>query len=66
MHAHVGDTLAVPGRCVGEAGRIGQVLEVRGPDGTPPFKVRWEDGHEAVCWPGPETRVQHEGHLETA
>jgi hypothetical protein len=65
MHAVAGDRLAVPGRHVGEAGRVGEVLEVRGPDGTPPYLVRWEDGHEAICYPGPETKVQHEGHLAT-
>lgn len=64
MHADVGDTIAIPGRHVGESGRLGQVLEVRGPEGAPPYRVRWDDGHEAVCWPGPETRIQHEGHLE--
>lgn len=65
MHAVAGDRLAVPGRHVGEAGRVGLVLEARGPDGTPPYLVRWEDGHEAICYPGPETKVQHEGHLAT-
>ena len=64
MHATVGDTIAVPGRHVGESGRIGEVLEVRGADGRPPYVVRWNDGHEAVCYPGPETRVSHAGHLE--
>jgi hypothetical protein len=64
MHAAVGDTVAVPGRHVGEAGRLGLVVEVRGPEGAPPYKIRWDDGHEAICWPGPETRVQHDGHLD--
>jgi hypothetical protein len=66
VHAAVGDTIAVPGQHVGEAGRRGEVIEVRGPEGRPPYKVRWADGHEAICYPGPETRVQHEGHLEPA
>lgn len=64
MHAAVGDTIAVPGRTVGAPGQVGQVLEVRGEQGGPPYKVRWEDGHVAVCYPGPETRVSHEGHLD--
>ena len=64
MHATVGDTIAVPGRHVGEAGRTGEVLEVRGADGRPPYVVRWSDGHQAVCYPGPETRVSHGGQLE--
>jgi hypothetical protein len=59
MHAVVGDRIAIPGTHVGEAGKLGEVLDVRGPDGTPPYLVRWSDGHEAVCYPGPETRVQH-------
>jgi hypothetical protein len=63
MHAQVGDRIAVPGRHVGEAGRIGEVIDVRGKDGMPPYVVRWSDGHEAVCYPGPETRVQHAGQL---
>ena len=64
MHAVVGDTVAIPGRKVGDAGRLGEVVEVRGSEGQPPYKIRWDDGHEAVCWPGPETRIQHEGHLD--
>lgn len=63
MHAVIGDRIAIPGRHVGDAGRVGEVIEVRGPEGTPPFVVRWEDGHEGVCYPGPETKVQHEGRL---
>ena len=65
MHAVAGDTIAIPGTHVGDAGRVGTVLETRGPDGAPPYLVRWQDGHEALCFPGPETKVQHEGHLAT-
>jgi hypothetical protein len=65
MHAIAGDIIAVPGTHVGEAGRTGTVLETRGPDGSPPYLVRWDDGHEALCYPGPEIRVQHDGHLVT-
>lgn len=56
MHAQKGDAVTVPGRKVGDAERHGSVLEVRGPDGGPPYVVRWEDGHEAVVCPGPEMR----------
>ena len=64
MHAVAGDTIAIPGARVGDPGKVGVVLEARGPDGRPPYRVRWEDGHEAVCYPGPETRVQHDGKLD--
>jgi hypothetical protein len=64
MHAVAGDRIAIPGTRVGEAGRAGQVIEVRGRDGSPPYLVQWDDGHQGVCWPGPETRIQHAGHLD--
>ena len=64
MHAVAGDRIAVPGTRVGEAGRTGEVLEVRGPEGAPPYVVRWDDGHEGICWPGPQTRVPHDGRLD--
>jgi hypothetical protein len=58
-----GDTIAVPGTHVGEVGRLGQVVEVRGQDGGPPYRIRWGDGHEALCYPGPESRIVHDGQL---
>jgi hypothetical protein len=57
MHASVGDRIAVPGRHVGDAGKIGEIIDVRGQDGTPPYLIRWSDGHEGVCVPGPEARI---------
>jgi hypothetical protein len=63
MHAAIGDQIAIPGRHVGDAGRVGEILEVRGPDGHAPYIVRWSDGHEALCCPGPEARLVHEGQL---
>ncbi len=65
MHAVIGDTIAIPGHQVGQAGRVGRVIDIRGEDGRPPYAIRWEDGHESVCYPGPETRVNHDGHLDT-
>jgi hypothetical protein len=56
MHAAKGDHVMVPGRHVGDPERHGEVLEVRGPDGGPPYLVRWQDGHEAIVCPGAEMR----------
>jgi len=64
MHAVVGDTIAVPGLHVGESGRLGEVVEVRGEGGRPPYVIRWQDGHQALCYPGPQTRISHEGVLD--
>lgn len=59
MRASVGDRIHVPGRHVGDAPREGEVTDVRGSADAPLLVVRWDDGHEGVCSPGPETTVSH-------
>ena len=59
MQAIVGDRLFVHGRVVGQQDRKAEIIEVRGADGTPPYVVRFEDGHEAVVVPGPDAVVEH-------
>lgn len=60
MNADVGDQLVVRSTHVGEPVRDGEVLEVRGADGAPPYLVRWTDnGHEALVFPGPDAVVRH-------
>ena len=59
MRANVGDRIVVHGRTVGEQDRQAEVVEVLGPDGTPPFRVRFDDGHETLMSPGPDTVVRH-------
>ena len=44
---------------VGQARKVGEVLEVRGPNGEPPYLVRWTDGHEGLMFPGPDAHVDH-------
>ena len=61
MHATAGDRIIVRSTRVGEPDRDGEVLEVRGADGTPPFLVRWSaTGHEALFFPGPDTVIHHD------
>ena len=63
MHAQVGDTLLVEGRTVETPRRQGEILEVHGKDGTPPFVVRWDDsGHTTVLYPGPDCEVHGSEH----
>jgi Domain of unknown function (DUF1918) len=57
MHAKAGDVLIVDGHVVGNQGRRATILEVRSADGTPPYRVRWDDGHEALTYPGPDAHV---------
>ncbi|GAA0608688.1 DUF1918 domain-containing protein [Streptomyces crystallinus] len=59
MRASVGDRLLVHGRTVGQHDRSAEVIEVLGPDGTPPYRVRFDDGHETLMSPGPDTVVKH-------
>ena len=59
MHAAVGDRLHVHSRATGGASQYAEVLEVLGPGGEPPYRVRYEDGHEAVVFPGPDCTVEH-------
>ncbi len=60
MYAQPGDVLVVRGRAVDVPTREGQILEVRHVDGSPPYKVRWSDGHEALVFPGPDASVRHQ------
>lgn len=60
MKAQVGDMLVVSGHRVGEHDRTGEILEVRGEHGEPPYVVRWDEtGHEGLYFPGSDAHVQH-------
>lgn len=63
MKASPGDRLVVRSLHVGEVVRDGEILEVHGEDGAPPYVVRWSDnGHESLVFPGPDAYVQHFTH----
>ena len=60
MQAAVGDRISIGGHHVGEPDRDGEVLEVRGVMGAPPYLVRWSDtGHESLLFPGSDARIHH-------
>lgn len=58
MQANVGDRLLVHGQIVGQGNRSGEIIEVRGPEGAPPYVVRFTDGHESLVYPGPDAVVE--------
>ncbi len=65
MKASVGDRIVIHGHRQGEPDRDGEILEVQGDDGGPPFVVRWGDsGHEAVFFPGSDATVEHFEHRQ--
>ncbi len=67
MKASVGDRIVIHGRTVDSADRGGEILEVHGPDGTPPYVVRWQaDGHLALCFPGPDAQVEPRRRADSA
>ena len=60
MRAQVGDQLVVEGRTTNVPQQRGEVIEVRGEDGAPPYVVRWADGHEGLVYPGPDAHIVHD------
>lgn len=62
MHAQPGEQIRVRGHRDGEPDRCGQIVEVRGPQGTPPFVVRWDQtGHEVLFFPGSDAVIEPVG-----
>jgi Domain of unknown function (DUF1918) len=59
LRASPGDRLVIRGHHLGEPDRDGEILEVLGNDGAPPYLVRWEDGHVGELFPGSDANVQH-------
>ena len=63
MRAAVGDRVIIHAHHTGEPERDGEVIEVRGEDGNPPFVVRWGDsGHEGLFFPGSDASIHHFEH----
>ena len=59
MRAQVGDWLTVMGRHQGDGDRHGEVIEIEGADGAPPYLVRWSAGPVSTFFPASDTRVEH-------
>lgn len=65
LRANPGDRVIVHGHRVGEHERDGEVLEVQGTGGAPPYVVRWEDGMVSTLYPGSDVLIQHFKHRKT-
>jgi hypothetical protein len=61
MKAAIGDHLVINASHVDGQVRSGEVVEVRGSDGGPPYLVRWSDGREGLVFPGPDASVRRHG-----
>jgi hypothetical protein len=56
--AQAGDEIIVEGRSVGVAAKHGEIVEVVGEEGHERFRVRWDDGHESIFFPGEDAVVR--------
>jgi hypothetical protein len=58
MKASVGDQLVVLSAQLDRPVRAGEIVEIHGRDGEPPFLVKWGDSdHTTLVCPGPDARV---------
>jgi hypothetical protein len=57
MEAAIGDKICIHGNVVGTADRNGEIVEVHGNKGEPPYLVRFEDGHTGLVYPGPDAVI---------
>jgi hypothetical protein len=57
MQARAGDRLHMHSRTVDQPDRSGEIIEVRGAKGGPPYLVRFDDSHERLVFPGPDCTV---------
>lgn len=57
MQAHVGDSICIT--VLGDPPLVGEVVEVLGTDGSPPYRVKFPNGHEVVMHPSPDMIIEH-------
>jgi hypothetical protein len=58
MIAAIGDKVHFKSHAVGVDERVAEVVEVHGQGGLPPYLVRFPDGHQVLCYPGPDAVVE--------
>jgi CBS domain-containing protein len=57
MHASIGDQILIRTGSLDRPSRHGVVREVLGDRDCEHFLVDWDDGHESLLYPGPDTQV---------
>jgi hypothetical protein len=58
MRAAIGDTLHIHTNHLGTEDALGEILEVRGADGAPPYLVQFRDGRKRLLFPGPDAVIE--------
>ena len=58
MHAKLGDTLHIRAHHTDVPDQWGRIIEIRGPEGTPPYLVEFPNGHTSLVFPGPDAIIE--------
>ena len=64
--ARVGDWIEIHGHVQGEPPRTALVLEVLGEPGQEHYRVRWDEEHESILYPGPDAMIRPKEPARTA
>ena len=56
--AGVGDWIEIHGHSQGEPPRSALVVEVLGEEGQEHYRVRWDEEHESILYPGPDAIIR--------
>jgi hypothetical protein len=54
----VGDFVVVAAHRQGGSERLGEILELFGGAGQRHYRVRWDDGHESIFYPGSDAVIR--------
>ncbi|KAE8163477.1 hypothetical protein BDV40DRAFT_262908 [Aspergillus tamarii] len=57
MKASVGDSIRLKTQRVGAEEQVAEIIAVLGADGSPPYRVRFPDGHESLIFPDPDSEI---------
>ena len=58
VRAAPGDLVVIEAHHLGEAERLGEILEVLGDPAHPHYRVRWEDDKESVFYPSNDAVIR--------
>jgi hypothetical protein len=58
--AQPGDWIVVHPHTLGEPARTGLILEIIGAPGHERYRVRWDEEHESIFYPGPDATIVKE------
>ena len=59
MQATIGDRICIHGSIVGHPDKNGEIVEVHGSEGAPPYLVKFDDGHTRLVYHGPDAVIEH-------